>query len=267
MTSFFHTPHGRHMRTLWAIAHLTLQENWRNRLPWAVALMLGVGVGAAFFLESAAVTETVMVQATIVGAFFRLGMVFLMAVTVISGMAREFGDRMVEMTLALATPRAIYYFGKLVGHALTASLMAIPPGLALLPFAPWDQVALWGVSLLCELWLMAALGLLLVFSLTHVTLALTASMAIYLLARSVGTLVLIAHGPFAKISQWPGSLVRPILDFLSWMLPDLGRFTSGEWLAYHTGGRAELGMILLETAITLFLLCGAGLFDLYRKNF
>ncbi|HIJ84378.1 MAG: hypothetical protein HW380_3156 [Magnetococcales bacterium] len=255
-----------HGRVMMVIAVMTVRENWRNRLPWAVLMVLGAGEILGLFLGSVAVTETEMVQGAVTGAFLRFGAVFLLSVAVIAGMAREFGDRMVEMILALAIPRAVYHLGKLTGFVLTAIPITVVSGLALIPYAPWDQVVLWSLSLGCELVLMAALGVLLVLTLTHVTLALTGAMAVYLLARSASTLVLVASGPFAQVTPMLGKWTLPILEFISWLLPDLGRFTCSEWLAYHTGRWTDMRTVLLETMVTLFFLCGAGLFDLYRKN-
>ncbi|MBF0139275.1 MAG: ABC transporter permease [Magnetococcales bacterium] len=255
-----------HGRILLTLARMTFRENILNRLPWAVMTALGVGMGLALFVDAASITENEWIQGAIAGAFFRLMGVFLLTATVIVGVAREFDDRMVALTLALPIPRSVYFAGKLLGFAMTAAPMAAIFALGLLPFAPWDQVLLWSLSLGCELLLMAALGFLLVLSLTHVTPALTAAMATYLLARTINTMVLIASGPLANLTPMPGKLILPTLRFLSWLVPDLGRFTSGEWLAYHTGRWSDLATIALETLVTLFFLCGAGLFVLYRKN-
>ncbi|MEO5327143.1 MAG: hypothetical protein H7829_02750 [Magnetococcus sp. THC-1_WYH] len=255
-----------HGRILWIIARMTVWENGLNRLPWAVLLVLSMGIGLAYFLGAVAITEEAMIQGAVTGAFFRFCAVFLLTIAVIASVAREFNDRMVDATLALAIPRAVYFGGKLIGFIVTAIPMAAIFGLILIPFSPWDQVVLWSISLGCELILMAALSLFLVLTLTHVTPALAVAMVTYMLARSMGTMVLIASGPYAQLDAMPGKLLLPVLQCLSWLLPDLGRFTSGEWLAYHTGNLHDLGNIAMETIITLFLLCGAGLFDLYRKN-
>lgn len=252
---------------LLTIARLTLMETWRNRLPWAVVLLVVVGLGLAAFLEEAAVTETRMMQSAILGALFRLEAVFLISVATISGAAREMQDRLVEVLLALPMPRFAHFLGKLAGYSVAACWVAMAFGVALLPFVPADQVLLWSLSLAGELMLMAALGLLLILILAQVPLALTAAMGFYLLSRSVGALILLAHGPMVEQSsqtaQWGGM----VLTFLSWLLPGLEQFTPSAWLVYHTGHWQGLGTILLETAVYLSFLIGVGLFDLYRKNF
>ncbi|MBF0582688.1 MAG: ABC transporter permease [Magnetococcales bacterium] len=252
---------------LLTIARLTLLETWRNRLPWAVLWLVALGWGLAAFLNEAAVTESVEMQSALLGALFRLEAVFLVSVTAIAGAAREFQDRLLELLLALPMPRVVHFLGRLAGYSLAAALVAAVFGAALLPFVPVEQAVLWTLSLLGELILMTALGLVLVLTLSQLPLALTVAMAFYLLARSIGALILMAAGPLpghtSLIGQWEGTL----LTVLSWLLPDLERFTPTAWLVYHTGHWQELGSILLETVVYLLFIMGVGLFDLYRKNY
>lgn len=265
MTFFPRSPFG--LSPVLVIARLTLLETLRNRLPWAVLLLVSLGLGLAVFLAEAAATETEMAQSAILGAIFRLAAVFLITVAAITGMAREFNDRVVEVLLALPIPRATHLLGKLVGYTMAAFLIAIAFGVALLPFAPATQVLLWTLSLAGELILMAALGLLLVLTLTQVPLALTAAMGFYVLSRSMGALILMAAGPIPGYTSQTGEAEVLLLTFLSWLLPGLEQFTPSAWLVYHTGHWQALGAILMETSVYLFFIMGVGLFDLYRKNF
>ncbi|MBF0175116.1 MAG: ABC transporter permease [Magnetococcales bacterium] len=251
-----------HGQVMGIIARMTFLEQVSNRLPWAVVLVWGIGTGLAIL----ATTGAEMTQGAMMGALFRIGAVFSLTAAVITSMAREFNDRRVEATLALAIPRAVYLGGKLTGFILTALPMALLFGLGLLPFAPWEQTLLWGISLGYELILMAAFSLLLVLTLTHVTRALLIAMALWMLARSIHAMILMASTPLAELNPLSGTWVTPILKFISWLLPDLGRFTSGEWLLHHTGRWQDLGTLTLETLFTLFLLCGAGLYDFYKKD-
>lgn len=254
-------------KVMLAIAGLTLVESLRNRLPWVVGLFLLLGWLLALFLADVAVTEAAMVQSSIVGAFYRFVAVFLVSVTVISGSAREFDDRLVEMILSLAIPRATYFFGKLFGYGFVALITAMVFAAALIPLVPMEQVLMWGISLWCELLIMVAMGIMLVLTLVHVATALTAAIGLYLLARSMDALLLISTGPFAEHGSFTVTVASKVLLFLSWLLPDLGNYTSGAWLAYHSGEWLHMGGIVMESLVTIFFICAAGLFDLYRKNF
>ena len=95
--------------------------------------------------------------------------------------------------------------------------------------------------------------------------ALSAAMAFYLGARSIGAFLLLAQGQASE----PGASQRVIgvvFDTLAAVLPRLDEFTRTEWLVYHSGSMASLPPILLQTALCMALIGGVALFDLYRKN-
>jgi hypothetical protein len=54
---------------------------------------------------------------------------------------------------------------------------------------------------------------------------------------------------------------------LSWLLPDLSRFTQTEWLAHNSGNLDMLLPVMGQSMIYLTLLSAIALFDFYRKNF
>jgi hypothetical protein len=54
---------------------------------------------------------------------------------------------------------------------------------------------------------------------------------------------------------------------LTWLLPDLHRFTQTEWLAHNTGSFELLLPVMIQSMIYLVLLSAVALFDFYRKNF
>jgi hypothetical protein len=78
---------------------------------------------------------------------------------------------------------------------------------------------------------------------------------------------LMTQGPFADPDALTDQVVRGLVEGIAFVLPELYRFTPSEWLAYGTGTWAALGPIALQTGVYLALLAGAGLFDLYRRNF
>ncbi|MCW8922630.1 MAG: ABC transporter permease, partial [Gammaproteobacteria bacterium] len=57
------------------------------------------------------------------------------------------------------------------------------------------------------------------------------------------------------------------VGMMTWLLPDLSRFTQTEWLVYGTGDWQQLLPILAQTLVYLALLSAISLFDFYRKNF
>ncbi|HEV7817301.1 MAG TPA: ABC transporter permease [Janthinobacterium sp.] len=246
------------------IARYTLLEALRNRLVWLLLLIALAAVGLSGFLGEVALTESRQLQAALLAATLRCAAVFLMIAFVVTSMLREAGDKGLELLLALALPRAAYLLGKLCGFAGLALLPALLFGALCLFFSPAADCALWAVSLLCELWIVAAFSLLCVLSFSQALPALAASSAFYLLARSIGGLQLIGHGPYN--SHAPSQqLINAGIDLVAAVLPRLDQFTRTEWLVYH-GGAAALPAILAQTAIYVGLMTAAALFDFYRKS-
>jgi hypothetical protein len=77
---------------------------------------------------------------------------------------------------------------------------------------------------------------------------------------------LMAHNPIMSSNSWSQRAIEQFIDGVAFLLPDFARFTSSEWLVYHTGGWADVAPIAGQSLIYLLLLGGAALFDLYRKN-
>ena len=176
-----------------AIARYTLLEALRSRLLWLFVLAACGAVGLSGFLQQLALTESRAVQAALLAAGLRLASVFLLATFIITSMAREAADKGLELLLALPMPRAAYLLGKLAGYGALAAIPALLFGALMLPFAAPAQGALWGLSLLGELWIVAAFSLLCAASLQQALPALAATGGFYVLARMLGSLQLLAH--------------------------------------------------------------------------
>jgi ABC-type transport system involved in multi-copper enzyme maturation permease subunit len=253
-------------RQLRTIAFYTLLEALRNRLIWLFAVVAVIGVGLSGFLNELAITESRQLQAALLAAFLRFAAVFLVATFVVTSMMREFNDKGADLLLALALPRAGYLLGKLLGFGALALIPAILFGVLIGLLAPIDQALLWSLSLVCELWLVAAASLLCVFTFSQILPALSAVMGFYLLGRSIGALQLMGHNPLNGNSG-SQQVINFVIDSIAVMMPRLDQFTRTEWLVYQTGDWNAALPLLAQTAIYLLLLTGMALFDLYRKNF
>ncbi len=253
------------LRQATTIAYYTVLEALRNRLLWLFILVAIIGVGISGFLNELAITESREIQAALLAAFLRSSAVFLLATFIVTSMIREFNDKGVDLLLAMALPRAGYFLGKLAGFAALAVMPAILFGLLMVLVAAPMQALMWTISLICELWLVAAFSLLCVFTFNQIMPALSAVMAVYLLARSVATLQLIGHNPL-NIPLLSQHVINFVIDAISTILPHFDEFTRTEWLLYNTGAWSSLYPLLAQTGIYLVLLSGAALFDLYRKN-
>ncbi len=249
------------------IARYTVVEALRNRLLWLVGAVMTASLVIAGFLQAVALTESSQIQSAILAAILRLSAVFIIVSFVVTSMVREANDKGLELILALPLPRASYFFGKLAGFSLAALLLAMLFGLPLILFAPWLQVCTWIASLACELFIMTTLSLFCVMSLNQVTSALAAAAGFYVLCRSIGTIQIIAAAPLDNAGGLGNELVRLLVDGLALLLPHLDRITRTEWLLYAAPDASALSVAALDAVLYGALLCGAALFDLYRKNF
>ncbi len=253
-------------RQVITIASYTLIEAIRNRLLWLLLVVLVIVFGLTEFLGSLALTESEAIRSGLFGSFLRLFSVFMLCLFVTTSMARESQDKGMEFLLSLPLSRATYYFGKLSGYSSLAVITALIMGLCVSLYTPLDQSLLWSVSLMLELLLISAISLLCLFTFNQVTIAIIAVMSFYLLARSIDAIRLIGNGPLIDPNSVAQSVMTSLMDALAYVLPGLSRFTSSEWLIYHTGQWHDLLPLLGQTVIYLLLASGIGLFDLYRKS-
>lgn len=253
------------LKQISSIALYTLLEALRNRLSWLMLVVALLGIGLSGFLNEMALTESQQTQVALLAAFYRFAAAFLLATFVVTSMVREFNDKGLELLLSLSLPRAAYLLGKLTGFAGLAVLPAILFGLLTLFFSNTEQSVLWTISLICELWIVAAFAMLCVLSFNQIMAALSATMGFYLLARSVTALQLIATEAQLE-SSTSQQFMAMVMKTISAVIPHLDNFTKTEWLVYQTGQFSDLQNILLQSFICISLLLGAALFDLYRKN-
>jgi ABC-type transport system involved in multi-copper enzyme maturation permease subunit len=249
------------------IARYTVAEALRNRLLWLVAATIAASLIIAGFLHSVAITESSQIQSAILAAILRLSAVFIIVSFVVTSMVREANDKGLEIILALPLPRGSYFFGKLAGFTFTSVVLAVLFGLPLCLFAPWLQVGAWTASLACELVIMTTLSLFCVMSLNQVTSALAAAAGFYVLCRSIGTIQVIAAAPLDSAGSLANDFIRMAIDGVAMLLPHLDRVTRTEWLLYAAPDASVLAVAVLDALLYGALLCGAALFDLYRKNF
>lgn len=254
------------MSKVLAIAQYTLLEALRTRLVWLMLIILGSLVLASLFVQQLAITESTRLQTGFLAASARLAAVFIVCLHVASSMTREFNDKGVELLLALDLPRAGFFLGKLVGFCGTAAIVAGLTTVALAWHAPPASVALWGLSLTCELFLISALTLFCTLTFVQIIPAVSVVAAFYLLARSMDAIQLISGSQLLPQHEWTQRAMGWLVHGLALVLPDLARFTSTAWLVDATGNLQALAFVAAQTLVYGLLISLAGLFDLYRKN-
>lgn len=249
------------------ISKFTIIESMRNRLLWVSLLVVAISFGLVEFIGDLTITEHRVTQVSVLGAFLRLSAVVIVTMFVVSSTLRELQDKTLEMILAMPIHRSSYYTGKLLGFIHISAIIAIIFSSLLLIYASADQVLIWGISLLFELILVVALGLVMLFTFNQIPAAITGVFVIYAASRSATSIYLMAEYPIISNSTISQKFMDGFVELMTWLLPDLHRFTQTEWLAYSTGSFSLLMPVIGQSIIYLVLLSAISLFDFYRKNF
>ncbi|MEJ2061260.1 MAG: hypothetical protein P8Y64_12370 [Gammaproteobacteria bacterium] len=255
------------MRPL-TFTRLVLLEARSSRLLWLAIVVVVLSLGLAGFAGSLALTDQRSIEAGLLGSVLRGAAVLLVMLFVLSGLARDFEQRFIEVGLALPVSRGAFYLGRLGGYLLVSSGLVLLLTLPLWFVAKIDMVLLWALSLLVELWLVSALAMFFGMTLRHLTSSFMATLGAYLLARVGAVLEAMAVAAASQPdATWSDHLSGRLAQGVMWFVPDLGHFARSEWLMYGDGHLGSLGYILLQGGIYLGLLIAAGMVDLYRRNF
>lgn len=249
------------------ISKFTIIESMRNRLLWLSILMMVIGFVLVEFVGDLAITEHRATQLAVLAVFLRLSAVLLIALFVVSSSLRELQDKTLEMILAMSIRRSSYYLGKLLGYVQLATVMALAFGLLLLLYAPFQSVLIWTISLALELVLVVALALVMLFTFKQTPAALTGVFIVYLAARITAALYLMSQHPIVVYDSAGQKFMDGFVGMMTWILPDLSRYTQTVWLIYGPADWLQLWPLLMQTVIYLGLLSMIALFDFYRKNF
>lgn len=249
------------------ISRFTILESLRNRFLLLSFMVIGISFGLVEFIGDLAITEHRVTQVAILAAFLRMSAVVIITLFVVSSTVRELNDKTLEMILAMPIRRGNYYLGKLIGYFYIAALVSVIFAALLLLYADPEQVVIWMISLFLELILVVALSLVMLFTFNQLPSALSAVFLIYGASRIVTSIFLMSKYPIIAHTSIAQQFMDGFIELLTWLLPDLHRFTQTEWLTYNT---AEWGMLLPllgQTMIYLIFLSFITLFDFYRKNF
>jgi ABC-type transport system involved in multi-copper enzyme maturation permease subunit len=248
------------------ISRFTILESLRNRLLLLSFLIIAISFALVEFIGDLTITEHRVTQVAILAAFLRISAVVMVTLFVVTSSLRELQDKTLEMIMAMPIHRASYYLGKLIGYFYIALLVSIIFALLLLLYADTQQVLIWTISLFLELSIVVALSLVMLFTFNQIPAALTAVFIIYGASRIVTSIFLMSQFPVMVNTSMAQKFMDGVIELITWLLPDLHRFTQTEWLAYNTADWTTLLPLLGQTLIYLVFLSFIAMFDLYRKN-
>jgi ABC-type transport system involved in multi-copper enzyme maturation permease subunit len=249
------------------ISRFTVIEAIRNRLLLLSFLVIAISFALVEFIGDLAITEHRVTQVAILAAFLRMSAVVIVTLFVVSSTVRELHDKTLEMILAMPIRRSSYYLGKLVGYLYVAALVSVIVSVLLLLYADPEQVLIWMISLFLELVLVVALSLVMLFTFNQIPSALAGVFLIYGASRIVTSIFLMSQYPIIAHTTVAQKFMDSFVELLTWLLPDLHRFTQTEWLAYNTAEWSSLLPLFGQTFVYLLFLSFIALFDFFRKNF
>lgn len=250
-----------------AIAGYTLLEALRTRLPVLVLVTLIGLVAASFFVEALAITEGARFQAGFYAAGMRVASVFIIAVTVLVSVTREFNDKGLDVLLALDLPRSHYVLGKLAGFLAIAVLIAAAAALPLGWLATPTAALQWAASLAGELAIIVAFALFCVITFNQLTPAASCVLAFYALARALTSIRLMSAHPLTDADTLSHQAIQLMVETLALILPALDAWTQTAWLVNQPAPWSTLLELTGLSLLYVALLAGAIMFDFYRKNF
>jgi ABC-type transport system involved in multi-copper enzyme maturation permease subunit len=254
------------LRSLATVARFTAVEAVHTRFGWLLAAIVLLAFSLVQFIAQLAVTETREIQVALLAASFRLTVVFLIGLFVITGITRECSDKRVELRSSLPLSRGGYYLGKFAGYALVCLVSVLPLALLLALFTTQGASILWGASLFLELLIVCAASLLFGFAFGQVTPAFSALVGFYLISRTIASIQLMADGALAGTGSFSQAVMIRLVDGLAYLLPDLDQFTRTAWVVYPPAHWPELLIPAGQTLIYVLLLTGIGLFNVYRRE-
>lgn len=249
-----------------ALVNMTYFEALRSKLIFLVIAVLISAFTLAILLGEVALTESTQIQVGVLAAFLRFGAVLIIALFTINSLVREFNDKTLILLLSTRLQRWAYVVGRFLGFAFIAIMISFIFSLSILIFSPIDIAIAWGASLACELFIIIAFCLLCTFTMEQTPTAFAAVLGFYLLSRVMSALLLIGNSPLVENATPAHQFIQYFMTGLSYLLPDLDRFTATQWLISETLQTNDLVFILGQTVCYVLLLIAATLFDIYRKN-
>lgn len=253
-------------RRIGVIAGLAWLEARRTRLPWLAVGTAGALLLASWFGSSLTITEGHRAQTAFLAAGCRIAAIFVICLHTVGSQVREAQDRGTELLLSLDLSRAHYLAGRSIGLMVVAAAVCTVFWLPVAIVSPGLAALAWLASLILESWVIVAACLFSAVTMAGVLPAAAFALGLYVLARSIGAVVLIATASPFVTPGWSDRVSGALAQGLSLLLPDLARFTRAEWLLETPPGIADLAAVGGQGFACIALLLAAAAFDLYRKN-
>ena len=248
------------------LAKYTLLEAIYNKLIHSSVIIIIFIFLSANFISSLAITESKETLLAIQGASLRLSLVLLISLFTLNNVQREIQDKNLELIFSTPVSRTCYLYSKLFGFNLIALIPVSLSFLLLSINSSMVSVFVLTISLYCELSIVIALCLFMLFTFKNAPSSFLFVFIFYIASRSIETIQLMANHPILEI-QTPSQLfTQYFVNGLAFILPPLSNFTKTEWLVYGIENHTSVTNLFTQSFVYVLFISALALFDFHRKN-
>jgi ABC-type Na+ efflux pump permease subunit len=232
-----------------------------------VVLAMAAAMTGGFLGELAIINGKAIVGAFI-GDFLRYSLALLTLLQVAANVAEDYQSRQFERLLTMPLARWQYIAAQTLAIACLCLLLVMPALLVVSLYSGMTLGFYWAVALWLELFVLGMLGLLASLSLEKLPLAVFFSLAVYLLAKLSGLIILML-AESVKLSE--GSIFSRVVEFIFgailYVIPGTGSFADSDVFFGYIDLMGRLHDQLLAVSVYVLFLAAVCLFDFYRKEF
>ncbi|MDH3386534.1 MAG: hypothetical protein OEN02_01410 [Gammaproteobacteria bacterium] len=239
-----------------------------RRLLLLMAILSLVAVLCASFIGELAIINGEAIVVAFVADFLRYSSALLALLMIATGVAEDYQSRQFERLLTMPLARWQYIAAQTLAIACLCLLLVVP---ALILIALYGDAGLgfyWAASLWLELFLISLLGLLAILSLEKIPQAVFFSLAVYLLAKLSGLIVLMLDES-VRLSE--GSATSRVVEFIFsavlYVIPGSNTFARNDVFFENVDLLAALSSQLFSVTLYALFLLAVCLIDFYRKEF
>lgn len=239
----------------------------RRLLVLLTLLILSAVLGGSFIHELAIINGAAIVSG-FVADFLRYSMTLLALLVVVSAVAEDFESRQFERLLTMPLARWQYIAAQTLVIACLCLLLVMPVLVLMSLYSDLAYGLYWAAAVWLELFLVALLGLLAILSLEKIPLAFFFTLAVYLLSRLSGLIVLMLS---ESVRLSDGSAASRAVEFLFgailYILPDNSSFADSDVFFAPVELMPLVAEQLASVAVYAAFLLVICLVDFYRKEF
>jgi len=255
------------MLTIIRYTLLTASRDW---LFLGLCSIILIAYGFSVFVGTTALVEQSQMSLAYFAGSSRIIMVTGLVVFMCFHVRRSFENREIESILSKPISRTKFVISYWLGFSILSFIATIPLFLILAFLNNPDVMGLiyWSASLILEISLVLAFGLLASLIMTSAVSSVMATCAFYLISRLMGFFLVAIDNPYSLMGAGKyGQILEHIMKAISTIIPRLDMFAKSQWLIYGIEGQTDLWIFPLQALVFIILLLSVAVFDFKRKQF